>query len=311
MTRINNITINSGSFGVELILKKIDKNFLKDALEKNQLARRFICSLSFGETANHSRTLLPLVITAGSPRSMRLGSKGGHITGRLGEDFSVDDIVVASEYLLERMRQIAGKYSIHSSSIYRGNSAVLLIANMTGAGKTALILYLNGRHGFELYSDEKAIIEPATFSLAGQTTSIFPEEKTRRLLRQFRLNLPKKILIDQTETKGVALCIVPVIVGGLNQDAEVFKYSIDQLRWMLYEEVSKDIKLLNGFGFGMQHPLMSLDNSKIAQKRLNEVTKFAKRVPCYAVRGSLFGVAQAIVQLFDKISPRTSASTAK
>lgn len=232
------------------------------------------------------------------------------IKGKYGTDFHSTDIIVMAEYLLERLRQEQRIYTIHSSSVFKGKKAILFFANLTGAGKTSLALYLTQKYGYRLFSDEKTLVNLKNGKLVGQTKKIFLEKKTQANLEEANIKLPDTVNIAKAEDKKLVLLVVPVIVSTAKK-AIIHQYSKAQLKWALYEEFSKDIRLVNGLVFNLSYPLLPLDTFKIAKQRERFVEDLSARVPCYCVRGALDSIADKVDHWFTKISSNSVPPPAK
>jgi len=86
-------------------------------------------------------------------------------------------LVSACDYLLERARQEKFKvYSLNSSSVQEDGNSIIFYGGATNLGKTssALELVVNG---FELFSDEKTLLDLGNQTLYGGSRSIALREK--------------------------------------------------------------------------------------------------------------------------------------
>lgn len=285
--------ISSKNCCIKIISKSINLKQLKKDLLDNHLLYRFIPDLNF----SIKQKQIVLSIENQKKIKINFSLKKPFIYGRYPSDFNSTDIIVLSEYLLERLRQESGICTIHSSAIYKKNKSILFFVNLTGAGKTSLALYLHKKYQYQLFSDEKTLIDIKKIKLVGQTRKIFLPEKTKNNLQSFGLKLPKIINIKKTNSKNCCLLIVPIIIPSAT-GVTVHQYRPDQLRWHLYEEVSKDIRLINGSIFNFSYPLQSLDNHQLAVSRQYFVKIISQQIPCYCIFGTLPDVAKKINQIF-------------
>ncbi|RJR29211.1 hypothetical protein C4564_02630 [Candidatus Microgenomates bacterium] len=284
--------LGSCGLGIKIEAKGLSPERLWNDILQNKLLYRFIPNFSTeGEIVNTLQ-----VINSIGTKEAQLDTTGSYISGVYGKDFDSTDVIVASEYLLERHRQESGICIIHSSAVYKDDKGILLVANLTGAGKTSTALFLQEKLGFSLYSDEKTLIDLTEMALCGQVEKIYLEEKTANVLAD--LNLPKEISIPKTNNKQLSLIIIPLVTGDLEKPV-IRKYSQPQLKWLLYEELSKDIRLINGMIFNMSIPLMSLDTQEIAQRRLDQATTLSETVSCYFIQGSLAQIGEEIKTLLE------------
>lgn len=286
--------IGSKNCCVKLISQSINEEVIRKDILSNSLLYRFIPDLTF--KAKFKR--ITLRIENKNKIKINFSLKNPYIYGRYRQHFDSTDIIVVAEYLLERLRQEFGTCTIHSSAIYKNNKGILLFANLPGAGKTSSALCLYKKYHYQLFSDEKTLIDIKKIKLVGQTRAIISEVKTSNLFK--KLHLPKIINIKKTRDKNLCLLIVPIIAP-LAQKVITYQYRPDQLKWCLYEEFSKDIRLINGLILGFSYPLLSLDNHRLAQRREYFINKISQRVPCFCIQGRLDAVAQKINQIFLKI----------
>lgn len=282
--------LGSCGFGIKIEAKGLGPERLWNDILQNKLLYRFIPNFSTeGEIVNTLQ-----VINSIGTKEAQLSTGGSFISGVYGKDFDSTDVIVLVEYILERYRQGKSIYTVHSSAVFKDDEGVLLVANLTGAGKTSTALYLQEKFGFNLYSDEKTLVNPQEKTLAGQVSKIYLEEKTENTLADLKLS--KEISIPKAENKKLSLIVIPFVTNGLEKTI-VRKYSTPQLKWLLYEEFSKDIRLINGMIFNMSAPLMPLDTQEIAQHRLNQATSIAEAIPCYFIQGSLAQIGEEIKTL--------------
>jgi len=283
--------ISSKNCCVKIISRSIDLKKIKRHLLNNQLLYRFIPDLGF----SIKKKRVVLNIENQKTFKINFSLDRPYIYGRYPQKFNSNDIIVTSEYLLERLRQENGICAIHSSAVFKKNRAILFVANLTGAGKTSLALYLRAKYQYRLFSDEKTLINIKKMKLVGQTKKIFTEPKTKN-----NLKLAKIINIQKTTDKNLSLIIIPILVSSAKTPL-VYQYNPAQLRWYLYEESSKDIRLINSLILNFSYPLQSLDNDQLAKQRAFFIKKMSHQISCYCIIGTLQDVAKKINQLFLKI----------
>jgi|SRR5581483_10995682 len=287
--------IGSCGLGVKLEVKGLASERLWKEILENKLLYRFIPN--FMEEGQIIATLQ--VINSLGPKEIEFGLSKSFISGTYGKDFNSTDIIVLAEYILERHRQERGIYTIHSSSIYKGNNGILLLANLTGAGKTSAALYFTNKLGFFLYSDEKTLVSAQKKLLVGQTQKIYLEDKTVEALANIGVESEREISIPKAREKNLSGIVIPLVTDHLATPV-VKKYAQDQLKWLLYEEFSKDIRLVNGMIFNMSMPLMPLDTRELAQERLNRSIELSEIIPCYFIQGSLSQIGELVEELILK-----------
>jgi len=63
---------------------------------------------------------------------------------------------------------------------------------------------------------------------------------------------------------------------------------------LVYEELSKDIRLVNGLIFNFTYPLMSQDRFDLSQKRERLAENISINIPVFLIRGSLAQISAEI-----------------
>ena len=289
----NKYIIGSQNIGVRIETENIDIESLWNEITDNPLLLRFIPNLTLGGTADAT-----LKVIGNSTKQASLAPHA-FIRGTYKNDFSSTDVIVMAEYALERKRQEKNIYTLHSSSVSKGDKALLLIANLTGSGKTSTMLYLNNFHGYKIYSDEKVQIDGLK-NLVGQVKKVFIEDKTRSLLEQNQISLGKEITIEDIGHKKLSLIVIPQINSA--ETVEIVQYGKGQSKWLIYEELSKDIRLVNGLVHNFTYPLMSQDTFELAQSRERLADSLAENIPVFLVKGSLKKVAEETKRLFEELA---------
>jgi len=115
--------ISSKNSCIKIISKTIDAKVLKKDILNNNLIFKFIPDLGF--TPRKKKIILR--IENKNKLKIKFSLKKPFIYGRYQKDFSSTDIIVLCEYLLERLRQEDGICSLHSSSVYKKNKAILFL----------------------------------------------------------------------------------------------------------------------------------------------------------------------------------------
>jgi len=228
----NSVEIDSNSIGLDKLLTDI---------KASELLYRFIPNVNFEK----SDKVVRLFVESKQNTKIVFSLESSLIQGKYPVDYSSTDVIVVAEYLLERMRQEKGDCIIHSSSIYDENGGIMFFGNPTGAGKTSITLFMTSKYKYHIFSDEKTLINLKTQEMSGQIGKIYLENKTRDLLAKEGLNIPTIIKIPKTKNHKLKILIVPAIASE-SLNTICVKYTEDQLKWFLYEEFSKDIRLLNG-----------------------------------------------------------------
>lgn len=286
---MNKYVIGSRGFAISLDFVGIDAEKAFSEVVSNHLLSRFITDFS-----NDGEIVDSIKIENSSQKEINLEAGNTYISGSYGTDFSSTDIIVLCDYLLERYRQEKGIYTIHSSAVFKENNGILIVVNLTGSGKTSTALSLINRHGFEIFSDEKTLVSGP--NMVGQVKKIFLEDKTRSSLSKNNIQVDSELDISKESDKQIKMIIVPMIIEGASE-VTVKEYTKPQLKWMLYEEISKDIRLVNGMIFNMSEPLMPLDTKEIAKQRLKYAEELSK-IKAYLVQGSIESVTSKINSLF-------------
>lgn len=261
----------------------------------NDLLYRFVPDLKICQDDNFDAVL---EIAQSREKSVKVEFPNLKISGRYSVDFKSTDIIVLAEYLLERLRQESGFSVLHSSAVCKGDEGVLLFGNLTGIGKTSLAIQLAQNYKFDIYSDEKTILDLTKYKLAGQTKKIILEAKTKN---NFAETVKEEIKIEEQSNKNISIFIIPLLSPDMKKSMTI-KYSKPQFKWMLYEEISKDIRSINGLIFNYTYPLMSLDTPQLAKQRERFVDYIVNKTKCYLIKGSLEEVANKVVQLVENKS---------
>lgn len=205
--------------------------------------------------------------------------------------FDEKDIVSIAELLLEFLRQRNGIYCMHSSAVTRRGQGVIFWGWASGLGKTRLALDLARRFGFDLFSDEKTLLDLRGGRMIGGVSSAYLSKSYFK--KRYKNNF-HDFMAQSTGTR-IAFLVYPQVMDAKKIFAE--KWDNEKLDWHLYEELSRKIRAISRRLFNNTVPVTSLDTANIAEKRSSAVKKFAKLLPCYYMRGTEKQIADRIARL--------------
>jgi len=201
-------------------------------------------------------------------------------------------LVVACDYLMERARQNKlGIYSISSSSAHKNGTSVVFFGGATNLGKSSSAIKMVSK-GFEIYSDEKTLLDLENVVLYGGSKSI----PLRKKILQEKLNnhLDEFLEIERESIcPKIGLMVIPHIDHGLNK---AISYKMDPLDFFyhLNGEISKKIRGGTKFVDNFRVPLTSIDTDLLSQKRVNLVKSLTDVVSGYYIQGSLNQIAEIV-----------------
>ena len=187
-------------------------------------------------------------------------------------------IVVIIEAIFEILRQQQALYTMHGSVIVCGTKAVALIGNLSGIGKTTLASYAS-RHGWRWIHDEKFTIHEGV--LIGGTRGILNDSKTHRAS-------PGIIPTAMDRQCPIALVCQPIVTT--EADVTQFVLSPEKSQWVLYDEMTRDIRQVNGIVDPTLPVLSSYDTAALAEARVKTVMELTRTVPVVYLRGSTGGI---------------------
>lgn len=182
--------------------------------------------------------------------------------------------IVIIEASFEHLRQQEAIYTLHGSAITNDECAVAFIGNLSGIGKTSLAAFAAGNF-WEWVADDKFSI--TNQYLIGGTTNLLNDEKTHRASnRQTPKPLPKKLPLK--------LIVQPI----LTHESGLTTFTMDREKsiWVLYDEVTRDIRQVNGIIHRTLPTVKSLDNRTIERLRIRAVEDLAANTPVVYMRGS-------------------------
>lgn len=182
-------------------------------------------------------------------------------------------VVIVIEAFLELARQQRGVYTMHGATIIQRDAAVGLIGNISGIGKTSLASYASTK-GWKWVADDKFAIS-GTF-IVGGTIALLDDHKTRRAAG---LQMPQPL----TKKCPLRLLCQPIVTN----EIELTEFHMDyrKANWTLHEEMTRDIRQVNGIVYPGVAGISSLDNFATEQKRIGAVDRLAKAIPVVYLRG--------------------------
>ena len=195
----------------------------------------------------------------------------------------IKQAIVILESILERYRQESRRYTFHGSAIALGSRAVWLIGNLSGIGKSTMGAYA-AQHGWQWLADEKFTISQGR--IVGSTNSILNDKKTRSAV------LGHSPTFDLNAVYDLAMLCNPIITT--EEQAVQHEWSHDKKLWIYNDEISRDIRQVNGILSGFSESLQSFDTPEITNQRNKAVAQLANNVPGAFIRGHQSAVLAAI-----------------
>jgi hypothetical protein len=195
-------------------------------------------------------------------------------------------IIVIIEAEFEQLRQMRGLYTMHGSCIGRDDMAVGLIGAISGIGKTSLCAQA-AKQGWTWLSDEKFTINP-DMDIIGGVSSVLNDDKTHRSRAGLRP-------APDGKQRPLKLLCIPIVTT----ETTATTHELDQARreWQCYDEITRDIRQINGVLRGFTTPLPSFDTTEISKNRQTYGSQLADSVPIVFVRGN----EQAILETIESI----------
>lgn len=249
----------------------LSTNSLKEILETSisSFGKRYIPSLKIKEEGN-PKARLEIELTS----KFNLKGKFPYLKY---EGENPVDMLVLTEYMLERLRQENCKYSIHSSSVEKNGKGIIFFG-WKDSGKTSLSLKLSLEYGFNFLSEGKTIIDK-DFKVVGCIHRL--ESKKEFIKRKFKL---EDSLNNLTLSKGARakLFIYPQITF---EKLKIENWNNEIGDFHLYEHFSWKIRAANARIYDFSYPLPSLDTQKIARERSNFIKNLINKIKVYHIRG--------------------------
>lgn len=263
MTQFSSHFISSFNYTVELSVTGSDR--FHEALRSEPFWHEFIPDFSYSRITHPIETWH---ITEAETLSYDIQNQ----TIRSTLD-TIKRIIVIIEASFEVMRQKQAHYTIHGSVIVRNKKAIALIGNLSGIGKTTLAVHA-AQCGWTWIADEKFTLLNGV--VVGTTRGILNDEKTR---------LSAQSIIPQATTDRYPLALIcqPLITH--EEYASRFDLTADKALWVLYDEMTRDIRQVNGIISPKLPVLQSFDTISIAEVRLKVAEELTQTVPISFIRG--------------------------
>ncbi len=189
-------------------------------------------------------------------------------------EYSEKDIIVVAWYCLEMIRQKKWLYSFHWSVAFNSSiwKAVCLFWWISWIGKSTLANFIpNKNKDWEFRGDEKYIIEPND-QIVYKSNINFTKLTNKKLWR-----------IEYIQNTKIWLFIVPIIISK-TWSFELFEFDFLKKKRHFYEEMTRDIRLLNWLIGWFNFTLPSLDSKKTSNYRIKSASNLAKSMQCFFVK---------------------------
>lgn len=197
-------------------------------------------------------------------------------------------VIVYIDAQLEPLRQLQHLYTIHGSCIRSASSSTFaLIGAVSGLGKTTLAAD-SVEYGFRWIFDEKFIVDNEN-KLRGGVSRALNDEKTKKAQGN---KSPQGI---ESVSLHINAVIIPIVTS--EDSCTVHALSLDRRVWQLYDETTRDIRLINGRLDGYEQPLQSKDSLYISQLRKKDTDRMALGLPIYYMRGSSSAILERLSSL--------------
>lgn len=197
-------------------------------------------------------------------------------------------LVVVIEASFEKARQNKSIFTLHGSAISKNNQSVVFIGNVSGTGKTSMASYA-ANYGWKWIADDKFSI--CRGAVIGGTNSLLSDTKTRDAASQ---NTP--VPIDKEYR--IALICQPIVTNEIALTKHIM--SREKAQWVLYDEVTRDIRQVNGIVHDQLPVLDSMDNEKLARQRIKAVDSLARSIPVFFLRGPKQLILNEIISVYEK-----------
>lgn len=187
----------------------------------------------------------------------------------------IKQLIVIIEAELEKLRQANQQYTMHGTVLALGGNAVLCIGNLSGIGKTSVGAYA-ADHGWRWMCDEKFTIFEG--QVIGATTGILHDSKTKRAAGV------RRPIADWQESVRARVMCTPIVTS--ENAVTHFELSYEKKLWILYEELTRDIRQTTGLLDGFVAPLASFDDNQLMCRRAEVSRRLAGQLRGYYIRGS-------------------------
>lgn len=211
------------------------------------------------------------------------------------EEMSEKDIISLIELVFERVRQEKGVYCIHSAAVIYNQRTIIFWGGASGMGKTRLAKFLSEQGG-EFYSDEKTLIDLNTLEVVGGIPyQYLDKDYWKKQLNNTNSDSYYKSGVNLTVRLPMALFVYGFALDGAEFSNEL--WPAEKFEWHLYEELGRKIRAIsrrvkNG---GISVP--SLDSQENADKRIANIQKLTKTIPCYSIQGTAENIIKFIKEL--------------
>ena len=204
------------------------------------------------------------------------------------------DVLYLAQYLLERMRQEANMYTIHSSCAERKGKAIILFG-WKDTGKTSVAINLAKNYAFNFVSEGVTVIDDNK-QVIGRVHYL--EEDNDFFKKKYHFSADcidvNKICKCTQELCKVELFVYPQI----SIDNNIIEWTgTDKAKFHLFELFSMDIrgvfKNLNNYTF----PLRSIDTPFLARKRARFTRNLAEKTRILQIRGGMKFICETISDL--------------
>lgn len=198
-------------------------------------------------------------------------------------NYTEKDIIVVAGYCLERLRQERWIYTFHWSLLFNRslNMGIGLFWWISWIGKSTLANYFHRKNEeWFFWGDEKYLINP--FSKLVYKSNIKLDKKTHD--------------IGIKNETPIWLFVVPIVTAQ-SWSFEIHEFSHLKKKRHFYEEMTRDVRLLNGLIAWFNYPLPSLDNIWISRKRIIWADLLAKEVGCFFIKWTTQEIYNAISAL--------------
>lgn len=277
--------INSGIASISISADDIG---LVDKIRENEFLAEYIPDCSIG-TKNSDKIDAKLIIRRGNAFSVKINFPSVHCYQPRNAD--IRGLISLVGYILERVNNEKGIYSIHASAVSKNDKAAVIFGGTTNLGKSIIAKTAADKYGWLFYSDETTLLSNKDGRIAGGVRVASGCDR----FSNFRLT-------GTEDRPKIFAFIHPHIDNGLES---AVKWEQAKFFWHLKEELARKIrggsKAINHFNY----PLDSLDTFGLAKSRLAFAKKLANRVPCYEVRGTPESISGFINKLYKKLNDKT------
>lgn len=184
---------------------------------------------------------------------------------------------------------------MNSSSVQENGNSIVFYGGATNLGKTSSALEL-AVNGFELFSDEKTILDLENNNLYGGSKSI----ALRKKILQEKTNSTKefkKINKNSCKSPSIKMFILPHLDHGLKVPIS-YKLNSKDSFWHLNKELTRRIRGDTKFFGNYEYALQSLDNEFLSNQRIKCVKKLTEIVPTYYFQGNLKQLTKFVKERF-------------